>query len=329
VTIARAAEPLRFPRLRAVPEEGQTEDLLRYDEPARVLDGRPLAAQIRGQVRRQVKAFKARYEFEPILAAVIVGHETASSVYVQQILRSCAAVGVPSRVIELPRKTTADELKAQIEALNADPEVAGIIVQQPLPRHIPLSTLTDTIMPAKDIDGIHPLNTGLMALGYEGFLPACAEAAVEIPKYYGYPLEGKRAVVIGRSNVVGKPVQLLLMREHCTVTVCHRRTRDLAAEIARAEIVVSAAGAAGLISGNMLHPGALVVDVGINVTEGRIVGDVEFDSASRVAAAITPVPGGVGPVTNAVLLEHLIRAARWQQTGHPITAGRGRKRRAG
>jgi methylenetetrahydrofolate dehydrogenase (NADP+)/methenyltetrahydrofolate cyclohydrolase len=188
--------------------------------------------------------------------------------------------------------------------------------------------LTDTIMPAKDIDGIHPLNTGLMTLGYEGFLPACAEAAVEIPKFYGYDLVGKRAVVIGRSNVVGKPVQLLLMREHCTVTVCHRRTLNLAAEIARAEIVVTAAGSAGLVKGNMLHPGALVVDVGINVVKGRIVGDVDFESALKVAAAITPVPGGVGPVTNAVLLEHLIRAARWQQTGHPIVAGHARKRRA-
>jgi methylenetetrahydrofolate dehydrogenase (NADP+)/methenyltetrahydrofolate cyclohydrolase len=258
----------------------------------------------------------------------MVGNQVASSVYVQQILRSCASVGIPSRLVELPRSTTADEFRATIEALNDDAEVAGIIVQQPLPRHIPLSVLTDTIKPAKDIDGIHPLNTGLMALGYEGFLPACAEAAVEIPRYYGYELEGKRAVVIGRSNVVGKPVQLLLMRAHCTVTVCHRRTVNLQAEIARAEIVVTAAGSAGLVDGNMLHPGALVVDVGINVRDGRIVGDVDFESAVKVAAAITPVPGGVGPVTNAVLLEHLIRAARWQQTGHPIIAGHARKRRA-
>ena len=302
--------------------------VLRYDEPARILDGRPLAARIRASVRRQVTAFGRAYGFEPLLVAVMVGHQAASSVYVQQILRSCAAVGIRSRVVELPRQTTADELRSKLEALNKDPEVCGVIVQQPLPRHIPLSVLTDTIMPAKDIDGIHPLNTGLMTLGYEGFLPACAEAAVEIPKFYGYSLEGKRAVVIGRSNVVGKPVQLLLMREHCTVTVCHRRTRDLAAEIARAEIVVSAAGSAGLVTGNMLHPGALVVDVGINVANGRIVGDVDFDSALRVAAAITPVPGGVGPVTNAILVEHLVRAARWQQTGHPIIAGRGRKRRA-
>ncbi len=295
---------------------------------ARVLDGRPLAAQLRAQVRRQAAAFHRRYGFSPVLAAVIVGRERASSVYVEQILRSCRAVGVPSRLIELPRRATSDELRRAIEALNADDEVAGIIVQQPLPRHIPLSTLTDTILPAKDIDGIHPLNTGLMTLGYEGFLPACAEAAVEIPKYYGYRLEGKRAVVIGRSNIVGKPVQLLLVREHCTVTVCHRQTRNLAEEVGRAEVVVTAAGAAGLVTGEMLMPGALVIDVGINVVRGGIVGDVDFDSASRVAEAVTPVPGGVGPVTNAVLLEHLVRAARWQQTGHPITAGRGRKRRA-
>jgi methylenetetrahydrofolate dehydrogenase (NADP+)/methenyltetrahydrofolate cyclohydrolase len=302
--------------------------VLRYDEPARILDGRPLAARIRAGVKRQVAAFDRAHGFRPKLVAVMVGRQAASNVYVQQILRSCAQVGIPSRVLELPRATTADQLRKRLIALNRDTEVAGIIVQQPLPRHIPLSTLTDTIMPAKDIDGIHPLNTGLMTLGYEGFLPACAEAAVEIPKFYGYNLEGKRAVVIGRSNVVGKPVQLLLMREHCTVTVCHRRTRDLAAEIARAEIVVCAAGSAGLVNGKMLHPGALVVDVGINVVGGRVVGDVDFDSALKVAAAITPVPGGVGPVTNAVLVEHLIRAARWQQTGHPIIAGHARKRRA-
>ena len=295
---------------------------------ARVLEGRGLAAQMRGRVRRQALAFRRRFGYSPTLAAVIVGRELASSVYVQQILRTCAAVGVPSRVIELARSTTADQLREAIEALNADREVAGIIVQQPLPRHIPLSTVTDTILPAKDIDGIHPLNTGLMTLGYEGFLPACAEAAIEIPKFYGYQLEGKRAVVVGRSNVVGKPVQLLLVREHCTVTICHRRTHNLAAEIKRAEIVVTAAGSAGLVSGEMLMRGALVIDVGINVVRSGIVGDVDFESASKVAEAITPVPGGVGPVTNAVLLEHLIRAARWQETGHPILGGRARKRRA-
>ena len=292
---------------------------------ARLLHGAPLAAAIRDQIREDTTAFEQRYGYRPELAAVMVGRSGASSVYVEQILRNCHLVGLPSRVVELPRSTTPDELRHELQSLNADPQVAGIIVQMPLPRHIPLHTVTDTILPAKDIDGIHPLNTGLMTLGYEGFLPACAEAAVHILRRSGYELEGRRAVVIGRSNVVGKPVQLLLMREHCTVTVCHRRTHDLPSEVARAEVVVTAAGAPGLVTGQMLAPGALVVDVGINVAADGIVGDVEFNSARRVASAITPVPGGVGPLTNAVLLEHLVRAARWQMEQHPITAGRGRR----
>jgi methylenetetrahydrofolate dehydrogenase (NADP+) / methenyltetrahydrofolate cyclohydrolase len=295
---------------------------------ARLLLGAPLAAAVRKQAKRTVGEVQRRYGLDPTLAVVIVGRHAAANVYVQQILRTCRLVGVTSRVIELPRITTTEQLRGTLEGLNDEREVAGVIVQMPLPRHIPLSTVTDTILPAKDIDGIHPLNTGLMALGYEGFLPACAEAAVHILKHSGFKLEGKRAVVIGRSNVVGKPVQLLLMREHCTVTVCHRRTRNLADEVRRAEIVVTAAGHAGLVTGGMLAPGALVVDVGINVVPGGIVGDVDIESARRVAAAITPVPGGVGPLTNAILLEHLARAARWQLSNHPITAGHGRKRRA-
>jgi methylenetetrahydrofolate dehydrogenase (NADP+) / methenyltetrahydrofolate cyclohydrolase len=295
---------------------------------ATLLKGGPLAAAVRLQVKRGVADFARRYGFRPSLAAVMVGRQRASSVYIGQILRTSEVVGVPARVLELPAATSADELRRELERLNDDPAVAGIIVQMPLPRRIPLSTVTDTILPAKDIDGIHPLNTGLMALGFEGFLPACAEAAVHILKQSGYELEGKRAVVIGRSNVVGKPVQILLTRENCTVTICHRRTRDLPAEIGRAEILVSAAGHAGLVTGDMLVPGALVVDVGINVVPQGIVGDVDYGSARHVAAAITPVPGGVGPLTNAILLEHLLRAARWQATGHPITAGRGRRSRA-
>ena len=293
---------------------------------ARILKGAPLAAQLRDEVSQDAERLRQEYGYSPVLAAVRLGREEASGVYVRQILRTCELVGVPSRVVELASSTNEAELRRQLERLNADPEVAGIIVQMPLPDHIPLAAVTDTILPVKDIDGIHPLNTGLMALGYDSFLPACAEAAVSMLKGSGYGLEGKRAVVIGRSNVVGKPVQLLLMREHCTVTVCHRRTRDLAAETRRAEILVSAAGAPGLVTGEMLTPGALIVDVGINVVPQGIVGDVDFESAREVAAAITPVPGGVGPLTNAVLLEHLVRAARWQATNHPITAGHGRRR---
>ena len=294
---------------------------------ARLLHGAPLAAALRRQVARGVTDFVRRYGYRPELAALMVGRPRASTVYVRQIMRSCELVGIPSRAVELPARTTADELREELTRLNHDSAVAGIIVQMPLPRHIPLSVVTDTIVPAKDIDGIHPLNAGLMTLGFEGFLPACAEAAVAIVKQSGYELAGKRAVVIGRSNVVGKPVQILLVREHWTVTVCHRRTRDLSEQVRQAEVVVSAAGHAGLVTGDMLAPGALVVDVGINVVPSGIVGDVDFESAVRVAAAITPVPGGVGPLTNAVLLEHLLRAARWQATGHPITAGRAKKRR--
>jgi len=187
--------------------------------------------------------------------------------------------------------------------------VAGIIVQMPLPRHIPLRTVIDSIDPAKDIDGIHPRNAGLLALGYDGFLPATAQAAVEILKRSGIEISGKRVVVVGRSNVVGKPAALLLMREHGTVTVLHSKTRDLGHHTRDAEILVVAVGKPGLVTGEMLSPGVVVVDVGINVVGDRLVGDVDFESAKGVVSAITPVPGGVGPLTNALLLSHLLVAA--------------------
>jgi methylenetetrahydrofolate dehydrogenase (NADP+)/methenyltetrahydrofolate cyclohydrolase len=209
---------------------------------------------------------------------------------------------------------TADVLCDEIEKLNADPAVAGIIVQMPLPAHIPLRSVIDSIDPAKDIDGIHPSNVGLLSLGYDGFLPATAQASVEILKRSGVEIEGKRVVVIGRSNVVGKPAALLFMREHATVTVLHSRTRDLGHHTRDAEILVVAAGRPGLVTGAMLSPGVVVVDVGINVVSDgqgreRLVGDVDFESAKGVVSAITPVPGGVGPLTNALLLSHLLRAA--------------------
>ena len=182
----------------------------------------------------------------------------------------------------------------------------------PLPPAIRLRAVVDAIDPAKDIDGIHPLNAGLLRLGYDGFLPATAHAAIEILRRSGIEIEGRDAVVIGRSAVVGMPAAFLLVQEDATVTVCHSRTRDLAAHVARADIVVVAAGHPGLVTGAMLKPGAVVVDVGINVVDGHIVGDVDFASAVEVASAITPVPGGVGPLTNAILLTHLIRAAERQ-----------------
>ena len=204
-----------------------------------------------------------------------------------------------------------------IRALNDDPVVAGIIVQMPLPPSVRLRAVIDAIEPDKDIDGIHPLNAGLLRLGYDGFLPATAHAAIELLHRYDIPIEGQEAVVVGRSNVVGMPAAFMLVKEHATVTVCHSRTRDLAAHVRRADILVVAAGRPGLITGEMLRPGAVVVGVGINVVGDAIVGDVDFASAKLVAGAISPVPGGVGPVTNALLLTHLVRAAVRQADARP------------
>ena len=190
----------------------------------------------------------------------------------------------------------------------------------PLPTGVRLRTVIDAIDPLKDIDGIHPLNAGLLRLGYEGFIPATAHAALEMVHRSGVEVIGANAVVIGRSPVVGMPLASMLVREHATVTVCHSKTRDLAGKVQAADIVVVAAGRPGLVTGDMLKPGAVVIDVGINVVDGKIVGDVEFDSAERVAAAITPVPGGVGPLTNALLLSHVMRAAQRQEDATAATA---------
>jgi methylenetetrahydrofolate dehydrogenase (NADP+)/methenyltetrahydrofolate cyclohydrolase len=281
-------------------------------EGPRLLLGAPMAAEIRATVANDVAAFRGRRGYAPCLAVVLVGRDAPSAVYLGQILRSCAKVGIEGRLVEIPGRASASAVRQEIERLNADPMVAGVIVQMPLPKRIPLSTVIDTLDPAKDIDGLHPRNVGLMTLGYEGFLPTTAHAAVELLKRAGIPLTGRRAVVVGRSNVVGKPAALLLLREHATVTVCHTRTADLARHTRDAEVLVVAAGVPGLITGEMLSPGVVVVDIGINVVGDRIVGDVDFESASRVASAITPVPGGVGPMTNALLLTHLVRAAQAQ-----------------
>ena len=284
---------------------------------ARLLLGAPLAAEMRAALKRDVGAFYERHGFAPTLAVVIAGKDAPSAVYLQQILRGCASVGVHGRLVDLPEGATETQLRREIELLNADPLVCGVIVQMPLPPGIALRAVIETIDPAKDVDGIHPLNAGLLALGYPGFIPATAQAAVEILKRNGYALSGLHAVVVGRSNVVGKPVAQLLLREHCTVTVTHSRTRDLAHHTRRADVVVVAAGRPGLVTGAMLKPGALVVDVGINVVEGAIVGDVELATAREVAAAIAPVPGGLGPLTNAILLRNLLSAACTQNEGGP------------
>ena len=275
----------------------------------RLLAGSPIAAQIREGLTADFAAFQKRWGYSPTLAVVLVGADAPSAVYLQQILRTCEKVGVLGRLVGIGSDVTPDAVCNEIERLNADPAVAGIIVQMPLPAHIPLRTVIDSIDPAKDIDGIHPRNAGLLSLGYDGFLPATAQAAVEILNRSGIEIAGKRVVVVGRSNVVGKPAALLLMREHGTVSILHSKTRDLGHHTRDAEILVVAAGKPGLVTGEMLSPGVVVVDVGINVVGDKLLGDVDFESAKGVVSAITPVPGGVGPLTNALLLTHLLRAA--------------------
>ncbi len=281
----------------------------------RLLRGGPVASVIREQVAADIGAFRAEHGFTPALAVVVVGRDAPSAVYLHKILDGCRLVGIEDRLVELPADATEADIGDALLALQADPRVAGIITQMPLPKGIPLRAVIDVLDPMRDIDGIHPLNAGLLSLGYDGFLPATAHASIEILKQSGIELAGKHAVVVGRSNVIGKPAALLLLRENATVTVCHSKTAGLADIIRGADIVVVAIGRANFVTGDMLKRGAVVVDVGINVVDGKLVGDVDFESASRVASAITPVPGGVGPLTNAILLTHLVRAARDQASG--------------
>ncbi len=287
---------------------------------ARLLEGGPIASEIRLAVSEDAAAWTARHARRPVLAVVICGRDAPSMVYLGQILRSCEKVGIEGRLIEVDGEASEASVIATLGSLNADPTINGIIVQMPLPPAIRLRHIVDAIDPARDIDGIHPLNAGLLRLGYDGFLPATAHAAVEILRRSGIEIDGRRAVVVGRSAVVGMPAAFLLVRENATVTVCHSHTRDLARHVKDAEILVVAAGRPGLIRGDMVRRGVVVVDVGINVVAGTIVGDVDFSSVRPRAAAITPVPGGVGPLTNALLLAHLMRAARAQEAQAGIVA---------
>jgi methylenetetrahydrofolate dehydrogenase (NADP+)/methenyltetrahydrofolate cyclohydrolase len=288
---------------------------------ARLLEGSPIAREIRAAVAEDVTSFTRSQGRPPGLAVVIIGRDAPSMVYLEQIIRGCDRVGIARRFAELEGGASETAVVDAIRKLNADPTVDGVIVQMPLPPTIRLRAVVDAIDPAKDIDGIHPLNAGLLRLGYDGFLPATSHAAVEILRRSGIEIAGKDALVIGRSAVVGMPAAFLLVKEDATVTVAHSRTRDLPGKVRGADIVVVAAGHPGLVTGKMLKPGAVVVDVGINMVDGQIRGDVDFESASQVASAITPVPGGVGPLTNALLLTHLIRAAEKQAAARPSHTG--------
>ncbi len=280
---------------------------------ARILDGRSLSAELRGELRANVERYQQRYEQAPGLVIVRVEGYAASAVYGKAILRLAKEVGVLARLELLPPQTTAQALQAALQQLNQDHTTHGILVEMPLPAHLEQSIVANTIAPEKDIDGISPLSAGKLLLGEPGFLPSTAAAVMEVLERSQIELEGKHAVVLGRSNVVGKPLSLLLLRKNATVTVCHSRTVDLPAVARQADILIAAIGRSRLVTAEYVRPGATVIDVGINaLPEGGIVGDVDFASVQEVAGALTPVPGGVGPLTNVLLLKQCIQAA-WRQ----------------
>ncbi|MBF8289964.1 MAG: Bifunctional protein FolD [Chloroflexi bacterium] len=293
---------------------------------ARILEGAPIAEEILARVRADVADFTQSQGHPPGLTVVVCGSSAPSMVYLDRILKACATVGIDGRMVHVTGDdpdTQSRELAAALRALSADDEVSGIIVQMPLPAGIGIKVVIDAIDPAKDIDGIHPLNAGRLRLGFEGFVPATAHATLEMLERSGVQIAGAEAVVVGRSPVVGMPVAFMLAKTGATVTVCHSRTRDIGAHTRQADIVVVAAGHPGLVTGAMLKPGAVVIDVGINVVDGHLVGDVDMASAREVAGAIAPVPGGVGPLTNALLLAHLARAAQRQAAERSAVTARG------
>lgn len=280
---------------------------------AHIIDGRALSATLRAELREEVAAYKQKRGRTPGLVIVRVGGDAASGVYSKSILRIADEIGLNSRLEHLSESTSADELRSLLLQLNHDASVQGIIVQMPLPAHLSQKMVADTIAAEKDIDGISAQSAGNLFLGSPSFLPSTAAAVMEILERTQTPLSGRRVVVIGRSNVVGKPLSLMLLQKNATVTVCHSRTANLAAVAREADVLVAAVGRANMVTAEMVRPGATVIDVGINAKpEGGIVGDVDFASVSEVAGALTPTPGGVGPLTNVLLLKQCVQAA-WLQ----------------
>ncbi|MHB0869263.1 MAG: bifunctional 5,10-methylenetetrahydrofolate dehydrogenase/5,10-methenyltetrahydrofolate cyclohydrolase [Chloroflexota bacterium] len=281
---------------------------------AQLLMGQPVADQIKAELAEELAGFKQEYGITPQLAIVQVGDDPAATAYVKRIGKAFAAAEMVSILHQLPVDISEADFKGTIVGLDEDSRIHGIIVQMPLPPHLNQEMVTSVLSPVKDVDGIHPYNAGMLSLGRPTFVPATPLGGLEILKRSGIELKGKEAVIVGRSNIVGKPMFFLLLQEHATVTVCHSRTRDLGEVTRRADILVAAIGKAQMITADMVKPGAVVVDFGINVIDGRVVGDVDLEAAKEVASAITPVPGGTGPTTNAVLIRNCFEAAKRQVT---------------
>lgn len=277
---------------------------------ARIIDGKALAQAVRGEIGQQVGEL-VKQGVQPGLAVVLVGENPASQIYVRNKAAACEEAGMLSRVIPLAADTPEGELLALVEQLNDDPAIHGILVQLPLPGHIDTALVIETISADKDVDGFHIRNAGLLMAGHPRFVPCTPSGVMALLKAEDTPLWGAEAVVVGASNIVGKPMALLLLAEGATVTLCNSKTRDLGAQTRRADVLIVATGRPGIVTGDMIKPGAVVIDVGINrLPSGQLVGDVDFASAREVASAITPVPGGVGPMTIAMLLKNTLEAAR-------------------
>ena len=276
---------------------------------ARILDGRAMSESLRREIAEGVRKLQAETGIVPGLAVILAGNDPASEIYVRNKGNGCREAGMFSETVNLPAEVTQEALEAEIDRLNGDPRIHGILVQLPLPAHLDEARALARILPEKDVDGFHLLNAGLLMTGGKGVVPCTPRGAMYMIRKTGIDLNGKEAVVIGRSNIVGKPMAMLLLRENCTVTVCHSRTRDLPTVTRRADILVSAVGRAGFVTADMVKPGAVVIDVGINRVDGKVRGDVDFENVKEVAGWITPVPGGVGKMTITMLLRNTLEAA--------------------
>lgn len=277
---------------------------------AHIIDGKKISAAARENIKERTAEFEAKTGIKPGLAVVIVGEDPASQVYVRNKKRGCEEVGFYSEVHEMPESTTQEELEKRLEEIKSNPMIHGILVQLPLPKHLDEKRVIDIIPPEKDVDAFHPINTGKIMIGDYSFLPCTPAGVMKMLEYENISVEGKECVVVGRSNIVGKPMAMLLLHSNGTVTICHSRTKNLAEVTKRADILVAAVGKAKFITADMVKEGAVVIDVGMNRnSEGKLCGDVDFDEVSKVASAITPVPGGVGVMTITMLLENTLRAA--------------------
>lgn len=289
---------------------------------AQIIDGKAVAVAVRDEVRGEAAAFRQRFGRAPGLATVLVGDDPASATYVRNKRKACAECGIESIAHELPATTSTRELLDLVHTLNARSDADGILVQLPLPPQVDAAAVLDAVDPAKDVDGLHPFNQARLVAGHAGLRPCTPLGVMRLLDTTGVDLKGARAVVVGRSNLVGKPAAFLLLERHATVTICHSRTRDLAAEVGGADVLVAAIGKARLIRGEWIKPGAVVIDVGTNRdAAGKLVGDVDFERARERAAFITPVPGGVGPMTIAMLLKNTVAAAEARAVGAASGAG--------